>query len=445
MKDGLATFYRQLDLVEYLVDDHVGVIRHLVPMRKDAGAPDLFCYYARACNTSPLGGLRNFPDAGGASVDRCLAMAKAVSEAVERYCAALYDPGDLPFCSYDSALFACVSPNEFALYSSGQYEEPQFPYVPFTTSTPIRWVQADNLTTGKVQYVPAAMVFAPYHFDHDPTSREPAIAQPISTGLACHCSPAEAALSGVCEVIERDAFSITWQARIAPPRIRLDTLPESNRDLISRFVRSGASVTLFNITMDHGISTVLAVLQYHTNDAPALVLAAAVHLDPEHAIRKCLEELELTRRLALHLKSNLPPFDPGEGFVNVNSQEDHVRLYCSSQHASLADFLFASSHQIAFREMTNNATGSPEEDLGLIIKELRKITHAVLITDLTTDDIRPLGLTVVRAVIPGFHPLFFGHRYRALGGRRLWSTPQELGYQGIHKASGDNSSPHPYP
>jgi ribosomal protein S12 methylthiotransferase accessory factor len=54
-------------------------------------------------------------------------------------------------------------------------------------------------------------------------------------------------------------------------------------------------------------------------------------------------------------------------------------------------------------------------------------------------------LKVVRAIIPGFHPLFMGHKLRALGGSRLWQVPQSLGYQGINRDTGDNPAPHPYP
>jgi ribosomal protein S12 methylthiotransferase accessory factor len=52
---------------------------------------------------------------------------------------------------------------------------------------------------------------------------------------------------------------------------------------------------------------------------------------------------------------------------------------------------------------------------------------------------------VVRALIPGFNPLFMGHHIRALGGERLWSVPQKLGYSGVNRATGDNPYPHPYP
>ena len=71
--------------------------------------------------------------------------------------------------------------------------------------------------------------------------------------------------------------------------------------------------------------------------------------------------------------------------------------------------------------------------------------HRPLLCELTTPDVAELGLTVVRAVVPGYHPLVCGHRHRALGGRRLWEVPQRLGHPGISAQRNDNPLPHPYP
>jgi len=64
---------------------------------------------------------------------------------------------------------------------------------------------------------------------------------------------------------------------------------------------------------------------------------------------------------------------------------------------------------------------------------------------MTTLDVEDLGLKVVRAIIPGFHPLFMGHALRALGGTRLWEVPQKMGWGGISRETGDNPLAHPYP
>ena len=434
---------RLFDVVDYLVDERVGIIRDVIEVAREAGAPNVFCFYARACDTKSLSRQGNFADAAGASLDRDLAAAKAIGEAIERYCPAFFDLQELPFYSYNNAPFECISPSKFALYSQKQYSQEDFPYRPFTSETKTHWTAATDLTTGETHYVPAAMVYLPYSYDQE--NLEHPIVQPISTGLACHCSKAEAAISGICEVIERDAFTIAWQSRLEMPQIAIETLSERNRNLVCRFEQAGAFVHLLNLTMDHGVPTVLAVLRNDAHDTPALVLAAAAHLSSEHAVRKSLEELELTRRLAQELKIQLSPLISEDGFKNIITQDDHIHFFCDQANAHLADFIIASRTRVSFSDVPSVSIGDPEIDLQVLIERVKSVGHQVLITDLTTSDIDQLGLSVIRAVIPGFHPLFFGHHLRATGGKRLWEVPQKLGYAGISQDIGDNPVPHPYP
>lgn len=429
--------------VEYLVDERVGIITHVGEFPVEPGGPEFFHFYGQACDTTPFAGRKNFATTGGASTDRGIAMAKAIGEAVERYCSAIYDIEDFPLTNSTSAPFPCVSPKEFALFSDAQYSRHGFPYQPFTNSTTVRWAKMNDPLTDQSWYVPACMVVMPYFYDTE--HGEVPIAQPITTGLACHCSWEKAAISAIGEVIERDAFTIAWQARLAVPKIKLDTLSPPNRDLVDRFERTGHSVTILNITLDHGIPSILSVIQHPSTEAPALLVAASTDLDPEEAIRKSLEELAHTRRLALQLKATLPALAPNLDHDTLVDQDSHIHLFCDHANASLADFLFASESQMDFSEIENLSTGDGEKDLTTYLERIAAINHQVLLADLTSCDVKDLGLWVARAVIPGFHPLCMGHPFRALGGHRLWTVPQKLGYAGITLDTGDNPIAHPYP
>ena len=432
-----------LSLTADIVDEAVGIISAVEEVPAEAGAPAFFHYYARACNTRMLGGRPNFGNTGGASLCREVACAKAVGEAIERYCSAIYDPDDLPMSSFDAAPFPCVGPDAFALYRSDQYATRGFPFVPFTERTPIRWTVAKNLGANEICFVPAGMVFAPYFVDRE--AGEQPIAQSISTGLACHMSYAQAAIAGICEVIERDAFTITWQAKLSRPKLRLDTLSDVNGEAVSRFERTGNRVTLIDITMEHRIPTILSVLTNPHPDAPALVFAAAADLDPEHAVRKSLEELSHTRRLAHILKLQRPSFRPEPNYANVDNQDAHVNLYCDAGNVAMASFITESEEYREFQQLPSVTTGDHEQDLTNLVRSVSELGSTVYVADLTSEDVRDLGLSVVRAIIPGFHPLFMGHHLRALGGTRLWNVPHRLGFTNPPKIGRDNPAPHPFP
>jgi ribosomal protein S12 methylthiotransferase accessory factor len=438
------TFRRLTDVISDVVDPRIGIVRDVTEMPRDAGAPDFFHFYARACNTAAFSRQVNFYAAGGASSDREMAVAKAVGEAVERYCGALYDIEQFSLFSREEAPFPCVDPALFAHYNAGQYASPGFPYVPFEDATPVRWVPAFDALTLETVYVPAAKVYVPYTY-YLGTGDSP-IAQPISTGLACHMSPAEAAVSGVCEVIERDAVTLMWQAMISPPQLRVETLSDPNYDLVERFERTGAKVTMFDITTDAGVSTVLSVARHSSAEQPALVVAAATSLNPEEAVRKSLEELAHTRRYSQQINLKLPRLvvDP-PNHENVTGQISHLNFWCDQANARYADFMFASKKRMEFDELANRATGDPRCDLAVIARAVEFTGHRVLIVDVTSADVRELGFAVVRAIVPGYHPLALGFASRARGGRRLFEVPQKLGYKGITRESGENPIPHPYP
>src|SRR5438067_6011608 len=142
-----------------LIDDRTGIVRNVTQVPREAGHPDFFYFYAKACNAGAFTRQKNFADAGGASADRANAMAKAIGEAVERYCSAIYDREEFPFYSFESAPFQCIQPFGFALYSDKQYASRNFPFVPFEDSTPVRWAPTVDATTNEMWHVPASMVY----------------------------------------------------------------------------------------------------------------------------------------------------------------------------------------------------------------------------------------------------------------------------------------------
>lgn len=435
---------RLADIVEYLVDSRVGIIGSVREVRKEAGGPDFFHYVAKSANTALLTGRKNFRVAGGAAATRDDAVGKAIGEAIERYCSAWYVLDELPLTSYREASFKCVAPEKFALYSEEQYDKPGFPLARFTHDTTVRWTSGTDLATGERVYVPACRVYMPYAFDT--ASREAPIAQPISTGLACHVSQELAAISALCEVIERDALTITWQTKIGPRQLRVETLPDALYDLVARFERTASTVVMFDITLDHGIPTVLSVLRGHHDGAPALVVAASASPSLPDAARKSLEELAHTSRysqLIVTRSARLVP-DPPD-YDRVQDQHDHLNFWVDHANLPLADFLFACPKRVDYGDLPNPGTGEPVSDLRLLVERIMRVDERALLVDLTTPDVGGLGLSVVRVVIPGFHPLQIGHRLRALGGRRLRTVPRWFGHAGITPFAGDNPAPHPYP
>lgn len=423
-----------LDLIPYLVDEKLGLINHLSEVPVRAGSPSFFHYRAIGSNSQLLGGAENFSFGGGASANPQIAQAKAIGEVVERYCSAFSDQESEPCCSFLEASFPCINPKLFAFYADEQYREAGFPWSRFTEHTPARWTNALCLGSAREVWIPSALVYLPYSFKRNV---EAPIVQPMSTGLACGASLHDAYLSAVCEVIERDAFTLTWQGMMNPPRLQIPTGDSEIDDLIDRFAGVGR-LDLYDLTLDQPFPTVLATLRTSEIVRPALSAAAATRPVGRVAVIKALEELAHTYRYMAVIKHSHP--SPP---TTVRDKISHLSFWASHKNLELSDFLLEGGRWTEL-EAVKSYEGSAVEALEYCVQELTGCGYDLLVKELTTCDIEEVGLNVVRAIIPGYHPLFMGHHLRSLGGKRLWEVPQRFGYRGVTKPH-DNQVPHPYP
>ena len=433
-----------LTLLAYLVDRRIGVIKTVKEYLPDPGDPLLFCFHAQTSNTRAFTLQQNFAEGSGMSTCKETALAKAIGEAIERYCSAIYQKEVFPYFSGSKAPFECTPAHFWNVHSDEQFLHPQFPFKRFDENAPLRWVLAREMTTNTSCFIPAQAVYIPYYTrdDHLP---ETFIGQVISTGLACHESFNKAAISGICEVIERDAFTMTWQRGLAPTRINISTLPSANQRLLDLLISPTSQVDIFNITMDSGIPTIFSTYRSSKENAPALVVAAATDLNPEEAVRKCLEELAHTRRFCQFLLNTSPSLQKDNSFENIRTQADHLKFWCDHENSLLASFLFKSVKTVNFQDIKNLDRGHSASNLQILVDHVHKTGHPIYLLDITSEDIRSLGLFVVRAVIPGYHPLRVGHQFRALGGTRLWNVPEKLGLTEDFQPKQEIGLPHPFP
>lgn len=427
-----------------ILDPAVGIISSLRESPIEVDSPSFFRFIATASNTQAFCKYKNFYVGGGAALFRDVAITKAVGEAVERYCAAIYDVEELPLFSYNSAPFECISPEKFALYRTDQYEHKKFYFRPFTRDSLVRWIGVVNLSDSSTVYVPASMVYVPYYFYEG--EKEVPIAQPISTGLSCHSSYDQAVIGGICEVIERDNFTITWQAQMSRVKIKKKSLSKFNQDLVDRFERVGYEIHLMDMSNETKIPGILVVAVNNYSKFVPIAVAAAVDLSPERAIRKALEELAHTERYVYQIKNETPRIEIQGVFDNIIGQFHHVSLWLDPELRKNAEFLYSSNEWKDFADIPDFSASTAEEELKLLVSQINSTGYEVLAVDITTQDVKDLGLCVVRVIIPGYHPLFMGYHNRSLGGHRLWTIPQKLGFKGISIKTGrDFFYPHPFP
>lgn len=421
---------------ELAVDSRFGLLCRVAAV---PGGRTLRHAEALSSDPSALGGARGPFRAGAAGLSRDRALAAAAERAVALYAAALYERAAFPLAAARDAGFPTVRPGAFALYGEAQLARPGFPYVGFDADTPVRWTSAVDLSDGSTVYVPASFVRYPY-----PWLREGGdlpLSEPVATGLACSASISAATLAGLYDVIAVDALAIFWQAAIAPPRLRVETLPERLRDLAVR-VAGDDDLYLLDVTTDNRVPAFAAAAVSGDPGTPACVFGGAASLRPDDAVEAALLDLAESRRLARTLAGPAP--SPANDYEDVTAWGDHLAFAADAGNRKAFDFALASDERHDLADYDRRSFADIDTELEVAVGRALSTGCRVYAANLSSEDLTALGLAVVRVLVPGHLPLFARHRARALGSERLYDVPRRLGHRGLARGSTGNPAPHPF-
>jgi ribosomal protein S12 methylthiotransferase accessory factor len=396
----------------------------------------MFAFGSLCGDVSYLGMSASEGITGSCSLTRDGAIAGAIREAIERYSAGIVPVDELIIAPYITVKASAIAPWSLTLYDIQQYKQPDFCYQPLNPSDPIGWVIGYSLTRDTPVLVPGFAVYLPYESERG----EVPVVQQISTGLACGNTLEEAILSGICEVIERDASMLMWLQSRHPPKVSLEATPNSSlaKQALSRFGRLASAVSILDTTTDFGIPSYVAFWDGLIGSEQGLVFASAANLSPEYAVVGALTELAQcmtwVRSLIEHKK---PSADPLLGiFTRI---EDHVLWPARLTNRDALQFLLSNDNKSVFENSTSDYSQDILQNIRICVERIATIGHEVIVVDITSPDVRDIGLHVVRVIIPGAQPLFFGSNLH-----RISERAQHNPYQ--FRARADiNLHPHPFP
>jgi ribosomal protein S12 methylthiotransferase accessory factor len=426
-----------------LVSPYTGVIRRVEEV---LAGPDEIPLVAISCETGDGALLPSGPVSrlgSGSGPDRESALAAALGEAVERYSAACPgSPDDLVVgCAAELGAVA-VRPGRFALFSREQHDDDRFPYRPFTETTRVAWARGFALPDGEPALVPAQLVYlGDVH-----GAEEVRIGPSTSNGLACHATLEEAVLSGLLEVVERDAFMIVWSNRLSLPRLSW----ERDEELLAFEARylepTGLRCAAIDLSGFWGVPTALGVVRSEEPGTGALGVGACSAPLVQEAVWKALDEACRVQAWATDLLFRHPEREFAPDFSDVQDFDDHVHYYADRARSTAADFLDGC------REIRDVGDVQPlaGETVPALIEAISRRLHArgssAYAVDVTAPDIRAAGLSVAKVVAPELCALDADHRARFLGGRRMYEAAFELGLSSRVLAFAElNPYPHPFP
>jgi ribosomal protein S12 methylthiotransferase accessory factor len=306
----------------------------------------------------------------------------------------------------------------------------------------MHWVQGCSLLNQHIKYVPACLTYIPY-LNSAAIDRQPDLfALAVSSGQACHSEVDAALLSGLCEVIERDAFIICWSKMLSVPRLDYSADPELCEIFQRYFACAGLQFHLFDITLDIPIPSVLCIVQAVGERGPYCCVGAATRPHYRDAIIKAWQEAAQGLIWAQSLLQSKPDWRPTADFHNVRDFADHVRLFCEPDMQQHLAFLLETqqSRQPDFSQ--------PPQSIAVNLKSCLDVMSQagfdVIAVDLTTDDIRQSGLVVHKVFVPGTASLYAVHGLPHFGCPRFEQVPVKLGLTALPLGQ-FNPVPHPFP
>ncbi|MDZ7702106.1 MAG: YcaO-like family protein [Halobacteriales archaeon] len=350
-------------------------------------------YLATVADTSGFSDAQASRQAAGVAADWNPAFVKAVGEALERYAAGVYREETFTVAPAGD-LADAVSPEWFV--------RPEDDEEVAAADGPVQWVPGEDLHTGEAVQLPAERVLFP-----PPAER---FGPAITTGLGLGTSGAGALVSGLTEVVERDATMLGWYSTFEPLALSVDDPGYNTLERRARAEDLRATALLMTQDVDLPVVTVAV---HREGDWPRFAVGSGAALDPVAAATAALEE-------AVQNWTELR----GMGPEGAAEEEPHLARY--AERPSEAAALIDAEGPVPAASVGPDEPPTGAAVLPALLERLEDGGLDAYAARLTTRDLESLGFEAVRVLVPAAQPLFTGERFF---GERARTVPRELGYR----------------
>lgn len=235
--------------------------------------------------------------------------------------------------------------------------------------TPMQWTWGTNITTGEEVLIPFSWFFAINEFN----------------GPSAGNTYEEAALQGICEIVERHVCSRVTNEKIETPKIANDSITDGvARELLQKFANQNIELYLNDFSLDTGIPTVsaLAIDRSTFPGKSEIVYTAGTTPDPEKALIRAVTEVA---QLAgdFNTDSNYV----ASGLPKPLSMEE-------------VDYVTDTQTTITISSMANLADNNIRTEIDNCVSALKSLEMDVLMIDVTHPG---LDIPALYTIIPGAH------------------------------------------
>jgi ribosomal protein S12 methylthiotransferase accessory factor len=349
-----------------------------------------------------------------------------------------------------------VDPATLGLPDPRYHAHPGYRLTPYHPGVPTRWVYGWSLSTGAARAVPEHVAY----WGIRPAPDAPRFLDESSNGCGLGNSIEEAALYGLLEVAERDAFLMAWYARTPLRRVAVPDDDPMVPHLVDRLDPLGYDLMFFDASNDFGLPAVVSLALHRDpgSAAPQAHFAAGAHPDPRTALRSAAAEVAVAvYAVAASIRQHPDHLDRDRVLrmladpTEVRTIDDHVALYTLPEARPRYEFLLDGDDPVDCHELWPDRP-QPVTDLTRFLTDLVGQLADAGMETIVVDQTDPwtqhrLGLHAAKVIVPGSLPMTFGHVYqRTRNLPRLLHTPVRLGRASTVLDYADLAlHPHPFP
>ncbi len=327
----------------------------------------------------------------GCSIDFDTALYSSMGEAIERYCANIV-PESLKLASeeeLDAEKSTFYKLDEFIRYSNKLLEQRGFPFKKAKKTDKMYWKESFNYLTNEECFVPASLIYVNF-IDHS-------FNFPNLSGVASGSNFDNAVQSALLEVIERDA-SIKWWYY------------DSKERLIKKEIKEGFTFLFYQL--DAIIPTIATFIYDNIRKVVAVGFSAKFDIE-EAMIKSKAEAIQLHYNMINLIDGNIRDDDPVKSYLKPNKEDRYYIDAFRKDKMDMFDLIHNLQYYLdprAFDLLKYRLSGIVEEptfkdlhtDFTSLLDYFKLNNKKIIVSVVTSNDIRKMGWEVVRVLVPGF-------------------------------------------
>ncbi len=325
-------------------------------------------------------------------------------------------------------------------------------------------ITAKKLFSFGSKSIPTPLVYYYLSRQLSTTERDSLPYQPTTNGGAGHFEHDKAVLSGLLELIQRDAFLMYWLNTLSPKKIDVDTYFEKKSDntafidlkqLVMGFKKYKLAYHFLDITSDIAVPAVCCVLiSESTTGKRVSVGASAGFVAAENLLSAATEATSVMD--SQYFKEPYVLSDTYTPFMDTSiGREERLRIYLTDTHFEKIKFFIKNTEHVSVDNWSTAhgviPGGVPLTSARNALNYLRKIfkerartnpDYEVLVYTIKNTILKKFDYSVVRIICTALYSLYLNENFAKPDHPRL---KEFVINKGLHKVAKLNIWPHPFP